>query len=90
MFERANTMLKAAERIFFLGFGFHADNVRRFRFFTPASMAGRLVKATIAGMGSVEVASLGKRMEPYGFSQVSLWADGNQCNSFFSYAQSLE
>ena len=53
MFEQAHGMLKAAERIFFLGFGFHSDNVRRFCFFTPESMAGRLVKATTNGFGTV-------------------------------------
>lgn len=90
MFEQANTMLKAAERIFFLGFGFHSDNVRRFRFFTPDSMVGRLVKATTAGMGPVEVASLAKRMEPYGFPEVNLWTNGNQCNQYFTHVQALE
>ncbi len=90
MFERANALLRDAERIIFLGFGFHSDNVRRFRFFTPESMAGRHVKATTTGIGPVALASLGKRMEPYGFPQVDQWANGNQCNFFFSHVESLE
>ena len=35
MFEQAHKILATAERIYFLGFGFHPDNIRRFRFFTP-------------------------------------------------------
>ncbi len=90
MFERANGMLKGAERIFFLGFGFHSDNVRRFRFFTPESMAGRVVKATTSGTGAMALASLAKRLEAHGFPEVSKWANGNECNNFFGHVQDLE
>ena len=33
-FKLANSLLKESERIVFLGFGFHEDNVRRFKYFS--------------------------------------------------------
>lgn len=91
MFEKANAMLKTAKRIFFLGFGFHQDNVRRFRFFSPESMEGRLVKATTNNMSPIEVADMVKRLEPHGFpSEVHGWTNGNDCNNFFRHFQALE
>ena len=57
MFERANAMLGSAKRIIFLGFGFHSDNIRRFKFFTPESMADRHVRGTTYGTGPIALAS---------------------------------
>jgi hypothetical protein len=45
-FENANALLEDAERIIFLGFGFHGDNISRLRFFEPAAFEGREVVST--------------------------------------------
>lgn len=87
-FERANQLLNDAERIIFLGFGFHPDNIRRFRFFSPDKTAGREIHATTRGMGSVEVATLASRLEPLGFEPTAL--NGNPCNNFFSHVAALQ
>lgn len=90
MFERANDMLNTAERIFFMGFGFHSDNVSRFRFFTPDAMADREAWATATNMGPATRRSLADQMEPYGLAQVIRNAPTFTCNSFFTHHQGLE
>ena len=90
MFEEANTWLSNAERIYFLGFGFHPDNVRRFRFFTPDSTSGKLVRGTTTGLGALERSSLHGVLAPAGFTPEMLPPDGVNCNNFFSRAGSLD
>lgn len=90
MFERAHDMLQESERIYFLGFGFHPDNVRRFRFFTPENTVGKTIKGTTSGLGIRERDALHERLEPAGISSQSLPGDGTDCNNFFSYTASLD
>lgn len=87
-FEIANTLLNKAERVFFLGFGFHPDNIRRFRFFTPESIKEREVHATARGMGPIELAALTSRLEPLGFKSNNF--SGNPCDRFFTHVAALE
>lgn len=87
-FEQANELLNQAERIYFLGFGFHPDNIRRFRFFTPENTFGREIYATTRGMGAVEVADLVARLQPLGFNPAAF--NGNTCSNFFSHVAALE
>jgi hypothetical protein len=68
-FEHAHELLKQAERVYFLGFGFHPDNIRRFRFFTPENTADLVVHATTRGMGAIDVAALATQLEPLGIKQ---------------------
>jgi len=87
-FEQANTLLNNAERIFFLGFGFHPDNVRRFSFFNPENIEGREVHATARGLGPIELFSLVARLEPLGFRSSNF--NSNPCDRFFSHVAALE
>jgi len=87
-FEYANRLLNETERIFFLGFGFHADNVRRFQFFSPEIFEGREVYATTRGMGPIELAALETRFEPLGFRSNNF--NGNPCDRFFTHVAALE
>lgn len=86
-FEQAHNLLGEAERIIFLGFGFHQDNVRRFQFFSPENLDGCEVFATTRGMGPVDLVSLHERLEPYGF--VKEMFNGNSCSNFFSHVTAL-
>jgi hypothetical protein len=83
MFRQAHVLLKAAERIFFLGFGFHLDNVRRFRFFTPANTAGKMLKATSSGLRPLELESLIENLKEYGFTREFFRPSGTSCESFY-------
>lgn len=86
-FEYAHSFLSNAERIFFLGFGYHQDNIRRFRFFLPENFKGREVLATTRGMGPIDLDSLKSRLEPLGF-HASMF-NGSPCDRFFSHVASL-
>ncbi|MFK5892319.1 MAG: hypothetical protein QM504_03760 [Pseudomonadota bacterium] len=87
-FKQSNELLNQAERIYFLGFGFHPDNIRRFRFFSPEKTIDREIHATARGIGSVELANLITRLEPFGFN--SSVFTGNTCSNFFSHVAGLE
>lgn len=86
-FEAANECLQQAERILFLGFGFHIDNVRRFNFFTKESVRGKEIKAAVAGLGTVTKREMLTRLDPFGFQDTIF--DGNICNNFFDWGTSL-
>lgn len=86
-FKQAHELLSSAERIFFLGFGFHPDNIRRLRFFIPENTKGRSIIATTAGMGPIEIKNLDARLQPLGFSSSAL--NGNTCNNFFTHVAAL-
>jgi len=87
-FEQANELLNQAECIYFLGFGFHPDNIRRFNFFSLEKTSDRKVHATARGIGAVQMASLVARLEPLGFN--SSMFSGNTCDNFFSHVAALE
>ena len=88
MFCQANQRLKSAERIYFLGFGFHRDNLRRFQFFTRENTAGKTLRATTYGMGTLDVQSLQATLAEMGFPPDAF--NGNQCVNFFSHVAGLE
>lgn len=81
-FERAHDLLSGAHRIIFLGFGFHRDNIRRFRFFSGETTNGREMHATTSGIGDVERKALISRLEPLGFSAEMF--NPHTCNKVFS------
>ena len=89
MFQKAHEMLLCAERIFFLGFGFHPDNMRRFQFFTQENTKGKLLKATTYGLEALERDNLVKRLSDSGFTIDSLNTSGN-CDHFFRRIATLE
>lgn len=88
-FEAGHALLRTAERIYFLGFGFHHENIRRFRFFSPQNTAGKLMRATTAGMGTSDRASLVARLADFGFGPDHFRNDGSNCSNFFNYSASL-
>jgi hypothetical protein len=87
-FETANRALQEAERIYFLGFGFHEDNIRRFRFFSAESLAGKEVHGTTLGMGARAKKVLRQRLARFGFSQG--FDSSSDCYEFFSYKCGLD
>lgn len=48
-FDRAHALLSSAKRIYFLGFGFHHDNVRRLRYFQHGPQSDVIVSGTVQG-----------------------------------------
>lgn len=86
-FELAYRMLSEAKRIFILGFGFHPDNIRRIKFFTPVNTKGREIYCSTAGMGLIDVQQLASRLQLNGIDPASL--NGHECNNFFSYIAAL-
>ena len=88
MFRQANQRLKSAERIYFLGFGFHRDNLRRFQFFSRENTDGKTLRATTSGMGGLDVQNLQATLAEMGFPPEAF--NGNPCNQFFSYVAGLE
>jgi hypothetical protein len=90
MFKQAHEMLVKAKRIYFLGFGFHPDNIRRFRFFTPENTTGKLILSTLRGLGTRERNDLIARLIPAGFKSSDFDSGGYECNSFFKYSASLD
>ncbi len=88
MFRQAHAKLDDAERIYFLGFGFHQDNVRRFRFFSPEATANKTIKATAQGYGPLDLAALKTSLVPLGFP-----ADAFRsvlCSEFFHSVAGLD
>jgi hypothetical protein len=90
-FETSHKLLAESERIFFLGFGFHHENLERFRFFSPENCRGQEIKSTAYGMGTVDRSSLLKRLSSFGITDGALTHNPNtQCNHFFSRVAALE
>ncbi|MHB1324435.1 MAG: hypothetical protein ACYCXZ_08925 [Coriobacteriia bacterium] len=79
-------MLEDAQRIYFVGFGFHPGNLRRFRLFTADSLQGRTVYGATTGVGMRDRQSLRERFAARGFNPSMLPPDGVGCNGVFSYA----
>jgi len=86
-FETANERLRNAERILFLGFGFHTDNIRRFNFFTPKALREKEVIGTVHGIGSADMEDLLERLAGFGIRREML--KSADCNGFFSYVTRL-
>lgn len=89
-FERASGYLASSERIFFLGFGFHHDNLKRFRFFTQDNLNGKDIHATTTGMQALDHQRLPKELEPFGIPKAAFPHNSATCDLFFSRTASLE
>ena len=66
-FSRGNKALEQAERIVFLGFGFHDDNIRRFRFFSEEALKGKQVIGTLQ-TSQMRRAEILERLKQYGLT----------------------
>jgi kynurenine formamidase len=86
-FETAHNWLHSAERIIFLGFGFHDDNLRRFRFFTGDSLKDKALDAAIGHIGGMRMIELQSRLDGYGikFPRPVHYT----CDAIFEYVLSL-
>ena len=89
-FEIAHQHLTKAKRIYFLGFGFHNENIERFRFFNEGNLKGVQLNATTYGLGQISYVNLTKDLATYGFPPKQIRYDPNtNCNYFFSRTASL-
>lgn len=88
-FEEANKALQESEKIYFLGFGFHEDNIRRFRFFSEDSLKGKEVKSTFSGIANRELYRILKMLSAYGIGNI-FHSSTCICSSFFREIGSLE
>jgi hypothetical protein len=66
-FRLANQALSAAKRIYFVGFGFHLENVERFRFFSRAALKEVSILASSPGLYAKSRDDLVKRLDQFGF-----------------------
>ncbi len=82
-FEVANKYLQESERIVFLGFGFHEDNVRRFNFFSPKTLDSREVFTTSHGLTGFEFTQTLERLEKYGLNNALGSHHGQPCDGLF-------
>ena len=82
-FEIANGLLEKSERIVFLGFGFHDDNVRRFKYFSPEVMETRKVFSTSQGMTGFEYSQMLDRLNKYGLKKALGTHHGQACDGLF-------
>lgn len=82
VFQRAHDRLQSAQSIYFLGFGFHLDNIRRFRFFSKSGTEGKLLRATTLGLEALEKSHLIETLSDYGFGLDSFPNSGD-CSKFF-------
>lgn len=89
-FSEAHELLKESERIFFLGFGFHHENLKRFRFFTPESSSDREIFSTTTGMQTLDRTRLVKDLESFGISETAFPNNSADCESFFARTAYLE
>jgi len=88
-FAAAHRALCKAERIFFLGFGFHDANLRRFKFFCDHTLQGLEVRSTCCGLETRERASLAKRLSTFGF-RPDVLKIRSDCSSLFRKVADLD
>lgn len=88
-FQAARGLLQAAERIYFLGFGFHTDNVRRLGF-SQETLKEKRVWCTLTEVGPIELKTISARLKCFGFPPGGDWFRPSDCNSFFSHVASLD
>lgn len=90
-FELCHKALEDAEKIYFLGFGFHEDNIRRFRFFSSDTLRGKEVYSTCKGFTELmEKNDLMRRLSKYGFIDSLIAHVGTDCVYFFKRKGILE
>ena len=90
-FEIAHKALQETEKIYFLGFGFHEDNIRRFCFFSEANLEDKEVYSTSRGFREpFESAELLSRLSKYGFKENFISHSGTNCDYFWKRIGNLE
>jgi hypothetical protein len=89
-FATANAWITGAEKVIFLGFGFHHDNVRRLKINWSSKSAEQLF-ATFWDTNNEEYTRIINRLADLGITrELLLMRGGHHCNVFFRFAASLE
>jgi hypothetical protein len=89
-FEMANAAINDADKVAFLGFGFHTDNIRRLDVDWSARPE-RKVMSTFAQTSPQLYNDLIQRLSQYGFSTSVLPNTGGYvCENFFQFVTTLE
>lgn len=87
-FRKAHELIKSAEKVYFMGFGFHEDNVRRLKVDWPDVPE---VRSTFQGMNSVTHSRLVDRLAHLGFDgNVLPFTGALTCSNFFGEKFVLE
>jgi len=88
-YEEAYNALQKSQKIYFLGFGFHDENIRRFKFFSKESLEGKEVLATHQ-MHSKEREIFLNRISKYGFLPNQFPPGRLDCDLFFRVHGTLD
>lgn len=92
-FKKANELLTRTSRIYFVGFGFHHENIARLKFFNESTTSGKIIRSTYVGTRGLEFFKLQKRLKEHGLKEVLNFpgtpGDIN-CDDFFEHHASLE
>ena len=84
-FSEAHDAINNSQRVIFLGFGFHEDNVRRLRV-DWSRFANREVRSTFTNTSDEEYQNILNRLTPFGISKEVLHrGTGHDCNNFFRF-----
>lgn len=89
-FSKSNSLLIESKNVYFLGFGFHENNINRFRFFNYNNFRERIIYATAYGIHEMARKSLLKRISKYGFTADNVAPTDISCNNYFNSAVFLE
>ena len=89
-FEQANQYLVEAGRIFFLGFGFNSNNIRRFRFFNKSNLEGKEIRATDQGFDGEVLREAFERFGEFGIDAGIFTHSAATCELFFHRVARLE
>jgi len=85
-FEEAHQMLRVAKRIIFLGFGYHDENLRRLRFFSPANCADKEITGTSTGIDGTAWQAVAARLKTLG---INFHKYGYDCTRFINQVVQL-
>lgn len=88
-FREAHKAIEQAEKVYFLGFGFHYDNVRRLGVDWSKKDNGKIF-ATMPGTSPGEYVQLIKRLEPLGLTSKLMPQSGHICENVFRHVSPLE
>lgn len=87
MFEAASTALRNAERVAFMGFGWHDDNVRRLRYFGHCDTSSKELHSTAQSLSPFQNLQLKARLKEMHCENMRL--TNCSCNHFFRFAMEL-
>ena len=84
-FRACHDALTRAQRVYFLGFGFHEDNVRRMAFFNEGTIGKRDVLATTFELMPKDREYILAKVGKYGFTKDNFPSVNMNCARFFRF-----